>query len=163
MGIECESIELGLVRTREELSGEQMDQFREKLASVGMDLLTDKKKILVEKIKNLIIERVHNLDEIPDTKDSEFLQEKLGYNYTYLSNLFSEVNGMTIKHYIILNKIERTKELLLFEDLTLTEIADKLQYSSVGHLSNQFKEVTGYSPSHFREKKNLKLKFIEDL
>ncbi|MEX1212588.1 MAG: helix-turn-helix domain-containing protein [Balneolaceae bacterium] len=163
LGIEYESVELGKVQTREELTEELLHQLRIKLMSAGLDLLNDKKQILVERIKHLIIERVHHSEVVPATSDSEYLEEKLGYDYTYLSNTFSEVKGMTIKHYIILHKIERAKELLLYGEQTLTEIAANLRYSSVGHLSNQFKEVTGLTPSYFKELKDKKLNHLEDL
>ncbi|MEJ7677385.1 MAG: AraC family transcriptional regulator [Segetibacter sp.] len=117
----------------------------------GLELTDDKTIILFEKIKNVIIEMIHYADELPPTNFSDYLSEKLNYNYTYLSNLFSEIKGITIEHYIIAHKIERAKELLIYEGLTLTEIAYKLHYSSVAHLSNQFKKVTGLTPSFLKK------------
>jgi AraC-like DNA-binding protein len=123
-------------------------------------LMDDKKAILIQKIKNTIIEMVHYEEEIPRMNFSNFLSEKLNYDYTYLANLFSIVMGVTIEHFIIAHKIERVKELLVYDELTLTEIAFKLHYSSVAHLSNQFKKVTGFTPTHF---KNLKQKSLSEL
>ncbi|MBP7924524.1 MAG: helix-turn-helix transcriptional regulator, partial [Saprospiraceae bacterium] len=116
----------------------------------GLELLDDKKSILIEKIKNVIIEMIHYSDEIPQVNYSNYISEKLGYDYTYLANTFSEVKGITIQQFIIIHKIERVKELLLYEELTLTEIAYQLHYSSVAHLSNQFKKITGLTPTYFK-------------
>jgi AraC-like DNA-binding protein len=115
--------------------------------------MDDKKAILIERIKNVIIEMIHYEDEWPTINFSTYLTQKLKYDYTYMANLFSEATGTTIEHYIIAHKIERVKELLLYDELTLTQISYKLNYSSVGHLSNQFKKVTGLTPTFF---KNLK-------
>jgi AraC-like DNA-binding protein len=117
--------------------------------------MEDKKSILVEKIKTIIIELVHYNDEQIKINLSDYLSEKLNHNYTYLANLFSEVKGFTIEKFYLANKIEKVKELLVYDELNLTEIAWKLHYSSVAHLSNQFKKMTGLTPSHF---KNLKYK-----
>ena len=117
--------------------------------------MDDKKSILVEKIKTIIIELVHYTDEQIKINLSDYLSEKLNHNYTYLSNLFSEVKGTTIEKFYLAHKIEKVKELLVYDELNLTEIAWKLHYSSVAHLSNQFKKMTGLTPSHF---KNLKHK-----
>jgi AraC-like DNA-binding protein len=120
------------------------------LSLSGLELLDDKKSVLIEKIKNVIIEMIHYSDELPKVNYSEYISKKLNYDYTYLSNLFSEVKGITIQHFIILHKIERVKELLLYEEYNLTEISYLMQYSSVAHLSNQFKKVTGLSPSFYK-------------
>lgn len=132
-----------------------MELLRAGLLRAGLELLGDKKSILIEKIKNIIIEMIHYSEELPKTNFSDYISEKLRYDYTYLSNVFTEVKGMTIQHFIILNKIERTKELLLYNEMNLTEISYALHYSSVAHLSNQFKKITGLSPTFFRK---LKLK-----
>jgi AraC-like DNA-binding protein len=116
-----------------------------------LELLDDKKSILIEKIKSVIVEMIHYSDELPQINFSDYISEKLNFDYTYLSNVFSEVKGITIQHFIIINKIERVKELLLYDELNLTEISYKLQYSSVAHLSNQFKKVTGLSPSFYKQ------------
>jgi AraC-like DNA-binding protein len=125
--------------------------------------MDDKKTMLIEKIKNIIVEMIHVSDEKPTTNFSNFISQKLNYEYHYLSNLFSEVTGTTIEHYIISHKIERAKELLLYNQLTLTEIAYKLHYSSVAHLSNQFKNVTGLTPSFFKQMKHKRLTALENL
>lgn len=153
-------VELGTVDLPDELNEEQLKSFKAELTHLGLELLDDKKSILIEKIKNTITQMIHNADEQPKENYSEYLSEKLDYDYTYLSNVFSEVTGYTIQHFIIINKIEKVKELILYNELNLTEIAYKLSYSSVGHLSYQFKKITGLTPSYF---KNLKLKRQKNL
>ena len=129
----------------------------------GLELLDDNRSILNEKIINAITEMIHYSDEVPKVNYSEYISEKLNYNYTYLSNLFMEVKGITIQQFIILNKIDRVKELLLYNELSLTEISYKLNYSSVAHLSNQFKKVTGLSPSFFKQLKQKRNGNLEDI
>lgn len=163
LGVNCVSIDLGMVEIQDDITKKQLDTFREGLKKGGLELLDDKKNILVEKIKSVIVEMVHYADELPQVNDSDYISEKLGYEYTYLSNTFSEVKGITIQQYIILHKIERVKELLLYDELSLTEIAYKLHYSSVAHLSNQFKKITGLTPTYFKTLKTKKLKNLEDL
>jgi AraC-like DNA-binding protein len=119
--------------------------------------------MLIEKIKNVIIEMIHHRDELPKINFSNYLSEKLDYDYTYLSNLFSETEGITIEHFILRHKIERVKELIIYNELNLTEIAWKLQYSSVGALSNQFKKITGLTPSFFKSLKHKRRKTIENV
>lgn len=131
LGLTCISIDLGLVEIKEEISSEKLQEFSKNLKKSGLELLDDKRNILVEKIKSVIVEMIHYSDEVPIVNDSDYISEKLGYDYTYLSNTFSEVKGITIQQYIILHKIERVKELLLYDELSLTEIAYKLHYSSV--------------------------------
>jgi AraC-like DNA-binding protein len=155
LGIKFVVLDLGMVEILEYVSPEQMELLRAGLLRAGLELLGDKKSILIEKIKNIITEMIHYSDELPKTNFSDYISEKLGYDYTYLSNVFTEVKGMTIQHFIILNKIERAKELLLYNEMNLTEISYALHYSSVAHLSNQFKKITGLSPTFFRK---LKLK-----
>ena len=125
--------------------------------------MDDKKAVLIEKIKNAIIEMVHYKDELPKTNFSDYLSEKLNYDYTYLANLFSEVQGTTIEKFIISHKIERVKELIIYDELNLTEIAWNMHYSSVAHLSNQFRKITGLTPSHFKKLKDKRRKAIEDV
>ena len=127
--------------------------------------MDDKKSMLIEKIKNVIVELIHYSDNDEELKMnfSDYLSERLQYNYTYLANLFSEVQGTTIEHYIIYHKIERVKELLVYDELTLTQIAYKLNYSSVAHLSNQFKKVTGLTASHFKKLRDKRRKALEDV
>jgi AraC-like DNA-binding protein len=144
------NVDLGVVDILENISQEQHDQLKLNLSLSGLELLDDKKSVLIEKIKNVIIEMIHYSDELPKVNYSEYISKKLNYDYTYLSNLFSEVKGITIQHFIILHKIERVKELLLYEEYNLTEISYLMQYSSVAHLSNQFKKVTGLSPSFYK-------------
>jgi len=157
------SIDLGVVEIEGSISSEEKEILGKNLREFGLELLDDKKNILVEKIKAVIIEMVHYVDDVPKVNDSDYISEKLGYDYTYLSNTFSKVKGVTIQHYIIMHKIERAKEFLLYNELTLTEIADKLNYSSVAHLSNQFKKVTGLTPSYFKELKKKRSDNLEDL
>jgi AraC-like DNA-binding protein len=125
--------------------------------------MDDKRVVLIEKIKNVITEMIHYSDEVPKMNYSDFISEKLDYDYTYLSNLFSEIKGITIQQFIIVHKIERAKELLLYDELNLTEISYKLNYSSVAHLSNQFKKITGLSPTHFKQLKDKRRSPLEEI
>jgi len=149
------AVDLGEVDVLEDISSEQRNKLSIALNKTGLELMDDKKSILVEQIKTTIIELVHYTDEQIKTNLSDYLSEKLNYNYTYLANLFSEVKGTTIEKFYLSHKIEKVKELLVYDELNLTEIAFKLHYSSVAHLSNQFKKMTGLTPSYF---KNLKQK-----
>jgi len=146
-------IDMGMVELLEEISLNQRSQLKKNLLRFGLKLHKDKKSILIEKIKNTILEMIQYADGCPKMNYSEYISEKLNYDYTYLANIFSEVKGITIQQYIILNKIESVKELLLYDDLNLTEISYRLHYSSVAHLSGQFKKVTGLSPSFYKEQK----------
>ncbi len=163
LGITCVSVDLGVVNILGDLTEEQRNTFGKNLKKSGLELLDDKRNILVEKIKSIIIEMIHYSEEVPDVNDSDYISEKLGYDYTYLSNTFSAVKGITIQQYIIQHKIERVKELLLYDELSLTEIAYRLHYSSVAHLSNQFKKVTGLTPTYFKEMKVKRKVNLEDL
>lgn len=163
VGLQYTSVDLGMVETLQDLSEQQRSLLRENLLKSGLELLDDKKSILIERIKNLIVEMVHYSDQLPNLNYSEYISEKLQYDYTYLSNIFSEVKGTTIQQFIIIHKIERVKELLLYDELNLTEIAYKLQYSSVAHLSNQFKKVTGLSPSFFKKLKQKRIGNLENM
>jgi AraC-like DNA-binding protein len=125
--------------------------------------MDDKRAMLIEKIKNVIIEMVHYTDELPKINFSDFLAEKLNYDYTYLANLFSETEGTTIEHFILLHKIERVKELIIYDELNLTEIAWKLHYSSVAALSNQFKKITGLTPTFFKSLKHKRRSTLENV
>ena len=146
-------VDLGEVEIMEELSQEKRQELSEALAESGLELMEDKKSIIIEKIKTVIINMVHHSDELLKVNFSDFLSEKLNYDYTYLANLFSEVQGTTIGHFLISHKIERIKELIIYDELNITEIAWKMNYSSVAHLSNQFKKETGLTPSHFKQLK----------
>ncbi len=154
LGLHYGKVELGEVEIMEDISAQQLDSLGFSLKESGLELMNDKKSILVEKIKTLIIELVHYNDDQIKINLSDYLSEKLNYNYTYLANLFTEVKGTTIEQFVIAHKIEKVKELLVYHDLNLTEIAWKLHYSSVAHLSNQFKKKTGLTPSQFKNLKN---------
>jgi AraC-like DNA-binding protein len=147
----------------EDITQDQHELLKANLLKSGLELLDDKRSILIEKIKNVITELIHYSDELPRVNYSDYISEKLGYDYTYLSNIFSEVKGTTIQQFIIINKIERVKELLLYDELNLTEIAHNLHYSSVAHLSNQFKKITGLSPSFFKQLKQKRKGNLENL
>ena len=163
VGVQYTAVDLGMVETFQDLSEQQRSLLRENLLKSGLELLDDKKSILIERIKNLIVEMVHYSDQLPNLNYSEYISNKLQYDYTYLSNIFSEVKGTTIQQFIIIHKIERVKELLLYDELNLTEIAYKLHYSSVAHLSNQFKKVTGLSPSFFKKLKQKRIGNLENM
>jgi AraC-like DNA-binding protein len=163
LGIHYTALDLGVVETTEAPTPEQRGKLNENLHHSGLELLDDKKSILIDRVKTLIIEMIHYSDELPNVNYSNYISEKLNYDYTYLSNLFSEVKGITIQHFIILHKIERVKELLLYDELNLTEISFKLHYSSTAHLSNQFKKITGLTPSFFKKLKAKRMGNLEDL
>ena len=160
LGLHYIFVELGEAQVMEEITNEQLIHLGNALIKDGLELMDDKKSILVERIKTSIIDLVHNTDEQIKVNLSEYLSEKLIHNYTYLANLFSEVKGTTIEKFYLAHRIERVKELLVYDELTLSEIAYKMHYSSVAHLSAQFKKMTGLTPSHF---KNLKQKRINAL
>lgn len=157
------SVELGIIEIQESITQEAHDQLNKNLQVFGLELMEDKKGILIEKIKNLIIEMIHYSDELPAVNYSDYISEKLNYDYTYLSNLFSHGKGVTIQQFIINHKIERVKELLLYNELNLTEISYKLNYSSVAHVSHQFKKVTGISVSCFKALYGKKRTELENL
>ncbi|MEX1261848.1 MAG: AraC family transcriptional regulator [Balneolaceae bacterium] len=163
LGVGRVVVELGWVEIQEDFTEEQLEIFRKNLQKTGLELLEDKKNILVERIKSVIVEMIHFQDEIPNVNDSDFISDKLNRDYTYLSNTFTEVKGITIQQYIIMCKIEKVKELLLYDELTLTEIAYQLHYSSVAHLSNQFKKVTGLTPTYFKQMEKKRKCSLEDL
>ena len=163
LGLKYVVVDLGMVEIMEDITQLQREQLKKNLLKSGLELLDDKKSILIEKIKNIITEMIHYTDELPTENYSEYISEKLGYDYTYLANTFSEVKGITIQQFIIINKIERVKELLLYDELNLTEISYKLHYSSVAHLSNQFKKVTGLSPTYYKQLKNKRTDNLENM
>ncbi len=163
LGLKFAVVDLGMVEILEDISPIQREQLKNNLLKSGLELLDDKKSILIEKIKNVITEMIHYTDEIPKVNYSDYISEKLGYDYTYLANTFSEVKGITIQQFIIINKIEKAKELLLYNELNLTEISYKLHYSSVAHLSNQFKKVTGLSPSYYKQLKQKRKTNLENM
>jgi len=163
LGLHFTPVDLGEVEIMENITQEQREQLKIALHSSGLELMDDKRAVLIEKIKNVIIEMVHHTDELIKINFSVFLSEKLNHDYTYLANLFSEVQGTTIEQFIISHKIERIKELMIYGELNITEIAWKMNYSSVAHLSNQFKKVTGLSPSHFKQLKDKRRSPIEEI
>jgi AraC-like DNA-binding protein len=163
LGLRYVVLDLGMVEMLEDITAQQNEQLKVNLLRSGLELLDDKRSILIDKIKNVIIEMVHYSDQLPKVNYSDYISEKLDYDYTYLSNIFSEVKGITIQQFIIIHKVERVKELLLYNELNLTEIAYQLHYSSVGHLSNQFKKVTGLSPSFFKQLKQKRKGNLENL
>lgn len=163
LGLHYIIVELGTVEILEDLKPEQRNQLKSNLSKSGLELLDDKKSILIEKIKNVIIELIHYSDELPKVNYSDYISEKLKYDYTYLANIFSEVKGISIQHFIIIHKIERVKELLLYDELDLTEISYRMNYSSVSHLSNQFKKITGLSPSFYKQLKQKRIGNLENV
>lgn len=163
LGFSLKSIELGEVETTEPINASQKKAIAASLSSFGFELINDRKSKTIEQIKNLIRDLVHSKNNDLDTNLSEYLSQSLANEYATLSNLFSEVEGTTIEKYFILQKIERVKELLMYDELSLSEIAYLLNYSSVAYLSNQFKKITGLTPSHFKQLKNKKRKHLDDL
>lgn len=164
LGLHCPKVELGEVEILEQISPDYRDQLKMALKRFGLELMDDKKSILIEKIKKVIVELIHYTeDEQMKVNFSCYLSKKLNYDYNYLSNLFTEVQGTTIEKFIIFHKIERVKELIMYDEFNLCEIAYKLHYSSVAHLSNQFKRVTGLTPSHFKNLKEKKRNNLESL
>jgi len=164
LGLHYTSVELGSAEIMENITAEQREELRKGLNCSGLDLMDDPKAILIEKIKNIIVELVHYSDDEPvKINFSDYLAKKLNYNYTYLASIFSETTGVNIEHLIITHKIERAKELIIYNELNLTEIAYRLNYSSVAHLSNQFKKVTGLTPSFFKRLKDKRRNTLENL
>jgi AraC-like DNA-binding protein len=163
LGLHFIVVDLGEIDIMEDISASQRDLLRTALLSSGLELMDDKRAVLIEKIKTLITGMIHHSEELPKTNYSDYISEKLNYDYTYLSNIFSEVKGITIQQFIIVHKIERVKELLMYGELNLTEISYKMHYSSVAHLSNQFKKITGLSPSHFKRMKDKRRTPLEEI
>ncbi len=161
LGLHPTHIELGEVEISEQISDDERAALDGALRRSGLELMDDKRAILIERIKHVVIETIHYSDQALRVNFSDHLAEKLQHNYTYLANIFSESTGTTIEHFIIHHKIERVKELIVYGDLTLTEIAYKMHYSSVAHLSNQFKKVTGLTPTFFKRLKERRLSGID--
>ena len=156
-------VNLGEAEIMENISKKQREKLKETLLKMGLELMNDKRTILIEKVKNTIVEMVHFADDMIKVNFSDYLSRKLNYDYTYLSNLFSEMQGTNIQHFILLHKAERVKELITYNELTISEIAYKMNYSSVAHLSNQFKKITGFSPSHFKHLRVKRRSVIESI
>lgn len=163
LGMHYVIVDLGMVEIMEYITEEQKKQLSKNLLKIGLKLLDSKKNILIEKIKNVIVEMIHHTDSLPKINYSDYISRKLGYDYTYLANVFSEVKGITIQQFIIIHKIERVKELLIYNELNLSEISYKLHYSSVAHLSGQFKKITGLTPTFFKQLKIKRRKNLEDV
>jgi AraC-like DNA-binding protein len=163
LGLHFIMVELGEVEIMENITTEQRILLNQRLTSIGLELMDDKRSVLIEKIKTTIIEMIHHSEEVTKLNFSHYLNEKLNHDYTYMANLFSEVQGTTIEQFIIAHKVERIKELLIYDELNITEIAWKLNYCSVAHLSNQFKKITGLSPSHFKKLKVKRRSPIEEV
>ena len=153
IGLHAVSVQLGEVELLDDFKDDEKEVLSKRLHALGFELLEDKIRITIERIKNLIVDLVHHQDKELKTNLSHYLSQQLGQDYNTLSNLFSEVEGKTIEHYFITQKIERVKELLLYGEMTLSEIAIQLNYSDVAHLSNQFKKTTGFTPTHFKKTK----------
>lgn len=163
LGIRYRYVKIGEADIIDSINAQQLLKLQAALKQSGLLLMDDQKSILVEKIKNVIIELVHFSEEQIKVNLSDFISEKLNHDYTYLANLFSEVKGITVEKFYLTHKIERVKELIVYDDLNLTEIAYKMHYSSVAHLSNQFKKITGLTPTHFKNLKNKRRTTLENI
>ena len=161
LGLNVKNIKLGEVTLSKELTPEEKNKLDKALVLLGFELIDDKKSRIIEKIKNIIIELVHHQNNDAKTNLSDVLSSQLHHDYNYLSNLFSEIEGTTIEKYFIAQKIEKVKELLVYDELSLSEIAFRLNYSSVAYLSNQFKKVTGLTPSYFKQIRDDKRKPLD--
>lgn len=150
LNLNYKGVILGEIELQDTLKDDERNRLSQKLQQIGFELIDDKKHQVIERIKSLIITHIHHDKELLKVNLSDFLSSELGYEYNYLSNLFSDVEGTTIEKYVILQKIEKVKELIVYDELSLKEIASQLGYSSVAYLSNQFKKVTGLTPSHFK-------------
>ncbi|MFT2011516.1 helix-turn-helix domain-containing protein [Pontibacter sp. 13R65] len=156
-------IDLGMVDLHKDITDIQVEQLKEKLNIAGLELPDESKNKLIEKVKKLITDMINSSEEQPKVNYSVYISEKLGYNYNYLANIFSEVKGITIQQFIIIHKIEKAKELLFYDELNLTEIAHRLHYSSAAHLSSQFKKITGLSPSLYKQVKEKRESVLDNL
>ena len=163
LGLHYKRIDLGEAEIEENITQEQWNELNMALKRSGIELMENKKSILIEKIKAIIIELVHYSEDPLEVNFSDYLSKKMNHDYTYLANLFSETTGATIEHFLIAHKIERVKELLVYDELNITEIAWAMHYSSVAHLSNQFKKMTGLTPSHFKKIKDKKRASLEEV
>ena len=163
LGLPTVSVELGEVELENEITENQKETLLKNLQNLGFDLLDDKKSKTIEKIKNLIVDLVHHKNNELKTNLSDYLVENLNQDYNSLSNLFSEIENTTIEKYFISQKIEKVKEMLIYNELSLSEIADLLNYSNVAHLSNQFKKITGFTPTSFKQSKDKKRIQIENI
>lgn len=163
LGLHCTKVELGEVEIVEDISIELHKKLKTALSNLGLELIEDDKNILIERIKKVVIEMIHYTDELPRVNYSNYISKKLGYNYTYLANIFSKVKGIPIQQYIIFHKIEKVKELLSYNELSLSEISFQLQYSSLAHLCNQFKKITGCTPTDYKLLKEKRTVGLENI
>jgi AraC-like DNA-binding protein len=163
LGVSFSKIELGEVNIIGIISAEKVEKLKIALHEAGLELIDQPNSVCIEKLKNIIIEMVHYAEELPRVKNSDYISEKMNMNYCTLSILFSQTKGITIEHYIILHKVEKIKELLLYDNLNINQIAYKMNYSSAAHLSNQFKKITGLSPSFFKTLKQNKRRCLEEI
>ena len=163
LGLKYRYVKIGEADIIGDIQQEQLEQLKVNLKKAGLSLMDNRKSILVEKIKNVIIELVYYREDQIKVNLSDYLSEKLNYDYTYLANLFSEVKGLTIEKFYLTHRIEKVKELIVYDELNLSEIAYKMHYSSVAHLSNQFKKYTGLTPTHFKNLKNKRRETLEDV
>lgn len=163
VGLKASLVKLGEIELSQHPSEEQVRNFTNAIQPLGFELIDDKKSRIIEQIKNNIIQLVHYEDNDSKLNLSDVLSSKINHDYNYLSNLFSEIEGTTIEKYYIAQKIEKVKELLVYDELSLSEIANRLNYSSVAYLSNQFKKVTGLSPSHFKKIRDDKRKPLDEV
>lgn len=158
-GLDVAIVNLGIINLTSTPTADQLEHFRESIESIGFELIDNNKAILLEQIRTLVIDAIHHNDQFElNINWSHYISEKLNYDYQYLSSLFSSVKGVTLEHYIINQKIEKAKEYLFYNQLSVKEIAYKLGYSSVAHLSTQFKKVTGFTPTEFKELQNTNLR-----
>ncbi len=163
LGILYTQVGLGEVHIVGTISKQKCHELELALNEIGLELLDNKRTQLVEKIKNVVVEMVHHKEELPRVNFSDYLTEKLNMDYTTMSTIFSHTKGITIEHFIVINKIEKVKELLTYDELSIKEIACKMNYSGASHLSNQFKKVTGLTPSYYKTMKNFRRNGLEDL
>lgn len=163
LGLTSLSVDLGEVQIKEALTADQKWQLDEVLQQYGFLIIDDRKSRLIERIKKEIITMIHYSQEPVRVNLSQLLSSKLHHDYSYLSKVFSEIQGITIEHFFITQRIERVKELLVYDELSLSQIADQLNYSSGSHLSKQFKKITGLTPTHYRKVKEKKRTPIDDL
>lgn len=163
LNLDVQSVGLGRVDLNTPINKEEMQKLEKALVSLGFELIDDRKSKIIESIKNTIIDLVHQQEDQIKVNLSDLLSSKLKLDYGYLSSLFSQVEGITIEKYFILQKIEKVKELLVYDELSLSEIAYRLNYSSVAYLSNQFKKITGLTPSHFKQIKEQKRKPLDEI
>lgn len=163
MGLHFVFVDLGAVETMEELSTEQFKQLKSILLELGLELMEDKKAELVQRVKQLILDMIYHNEEEMKMSFTTYLSEQTGHDYPYLSNLFLESQGVTIQQFMIIHKVERIKELIIYGELSITEITWKMNYSSVAHLSNQFKKITGLTPTHFRQLKEKRLQTMMEV